>query len=40
MLISEEHAFVFFCTPKCASNSVEAMLKPYARLQLLGSPPV
>ena len=40
MLISPKHSFVFFCTPKCASNSVEAMLKPYAQLQLLGSPAV
>ena len=40
MLISPKHSFVFFCTPKCASNSVEAMLKPYAALQLLGSPAV
>lgn len=37
MLISLQHSFVFFCTPKCASNSVEAMLKPHSQIHLLGS---
>ena len=40
MLISLKHRFVFFCTPKCASNSIEAMLKPHAEIHLLGSPQV
>lgn len=40
MLISLRHNFAFFCTPKNASNSVEAMLKPYADIHLLGSPQV
>jgi len=40
VLISLKHEFVFFCTPKCASNSIEAMLKPHAEIHLLGSPGV
>lgn len=40
MLISLKHGFTFFCTPKCASNSIEAMLKPHAEIHLLGSPQV
>lgn len=40
MLISLKHRFVFLCTPKCASNSIEAMLKPHAEIHLLGSPQV
>jgi len=40
MLISLKHRFTFFCTPKCASNSIEAMLKPHAEIHLLGSPQV
>lgn len=40
MLISLKYGFAFFCTPKCASNSIEAMLKPYADIHLLGSPQV
>ena len=38
MLISVKHRYAFFCTPKCASNSVEAMLKPHADIHLLGTP--
>jgi hypothetical protein len=40
MLISLKHGYAFFCTPKCASNSIEAMLKPHADIHLLGSPQV
>lgn len=40
MLISQKHGFVFFCMPKCASNSIEAMLKPYSDMQLSGCPRV
>ncbi len=40
MLISLKDNFVFFCTPKCASNSVEAMLKPHTQIHLLGTPAV
>lgn len=40
MLISLKHRYAFFCTPKCASNSIEAMLKPHAEIHLLGSPQV
>jgi len=40
MLISLQHRYAFFCTPKCASNSIEAMLKPHAEIHLLGSPQV
>lgn len=40
MLISLKHRFTFFCTPKCASNSIEAMLKPHAEIHLLGTPQV
>jgi len=40
MLISLQHRYAFFCTPKCASNSIEAMLKPHADIHLLGSPQV
>ena len=40
MLISLQHKFTFFCTPKCASNSIEAMLKPHSEIHLLGSPQV
>lgn len=38
MLISVKNNYAFFCTPKCASNSVEAMLKPHADIHLLGTP--
>ena len=38
MLISVKHNFVFFCTPKCASNSIEAMLQPFSDISLLGPP--
>jgi hypothetical protein len=40
MQISLKHRFVFFCTPKCASNSVEAMLRPHVDIDLQGSPQV
>lgn len=40
MLISLKYGYAFFCTPKCASNSIEAMLKPYSDIHLLGSPQV
>ena len=38
MLISVKHNYVFLCTPKCASVSIEAMLKPYCDIALLGLP--
>jgi hypothetical protein len=38
MLISLKHGFVFFCTPKCASNSIELMLKPHCEVHLRGNP--
>lgn len=38
MQVSLKHRFVFLCTPKCASNSIEAMLRPYVDLDLQGSP--
>lgn len=38
MLISTKFKFVFFCTPKCASNSIEAALKPYSNIRILGTP--
>jgi hypothetical protein len=38
--VSLKHRFVFLCTPKCASNSIEAMLRPYVDLDLQGSPSV
>lgn len=40
MQVSLKHGFVFFCTPKNASNSVEAMLRPHIDLDLQGSPAV
>jgi hypothetical protein len=40
VLVSLKHAFAVFCTPKCASNSIEALLRPYCEIQLRGSPPV
>ena len=40
MQVSLKHRFVFLCTPKCASNSIEAMLRPYVDLDLQGSPSV
>jgi hypothetical protein len=40
MQISLKHRFVFFCTPKCASNSIEAMLRPHVDIDLQGSPQV
>lgn len=38
MLISATHDFVFLCTPKCASNSIEDMLRPYTDIALVGPP--
>jgi hypothetical protein len=38
MLISQKHRFVFFCMPKCASNSIETMLRPHSEIHLSGSP--
>lgn len=38
MLISLKHGFVFFCTPKCASNSIELMLKAHCEVHLRGNP--
>ena len=40
MQVSLKHRFVFLCTPKCASNSIEAMLRPYVDMDLQGSPSV
>lgn len=40
MLVSQKHGFVFFCMPKCASNSIERMLKPYCEIHLTGTPRV
>ena len=40
MQVSLKHRFVFLCTPKCASNSIEAMLRPYVDLDFQGSPSV
>ncbi len=40
MQISLKHRFAFFCTPKCASNSIEAMLRPHIDIDLKGSPQV
>ena len=40
MQISLKHRFAFFCTPKCASNSIEAMLRPHVDVDLQGSPQV
>lgn len=40
MLISQKHNFVFFCMPKCASNSIELMLKPHSEIHLRGRPQV
>ena len=40
MQVSLEHRFVFLCTPKCASNSIEAMLRPYVDMDFQGSPAV
>lgn len=36
MLISKKHKYVFLCNQKCASNSIEQMLKPYSEIALLG----
>lgn len=38
MLISTKYDFVFLCMPKCASNSVEEMLKPFSDIFYLGRP--
>jgi hypothetical protein len=38
--VSLKHRFVFLCTPKCASNSIEAMLRPYVDIDLQGPPSV
>lgn len=38
MLISTTFNFVFFCTPKCASNSIEAALRPHTNIRILGTP--
>ena len=40
MQVSLKHRFVFLCTPKCASNSIEAMLRPYVDMDFQGSPAV
>lgn len=36
MLIGKEHKYVFLCNTKCASNSIEEMLKPYSEIALVG----
>ena len=38
MQISLKHGFVFLCTPKCASNAIEDMLRQYVDMDLQGSP--
>lgn len=38
MLISVEHNFAFLCVPKCASSSIEAALRPYSDIALVGPP--
>lgn len=38
MLISVKYNYVFLCTPKCASHSIEAMLKPYSDIAFLNMP--
>ncbi len=40
MQVSLKHRFVFLCTPKCASNSIEDMLRPYIDIDLQGAPSV
>jgi hypothetical protein len=40
MQVSLKHGFVFLCTPKCASNSIEDMLRPYVDLDFQGAPSV
>lgn len=40
MQISLKHGFTFLCTPKCASNSIEDMLRPYIDIDLQGTPSV
>lgn len=40
MQVSLKHGFVFLCTPKCASNSIEDMLRPYIDLDFQGTPSV
>lgn len=37
MLVSTKHNYVFLCTPKCASTSIEAALKPYSNI-VFGQP--
>ena len=36
MLIGKKHKYVFLCNTKCASNSIEEMLKPYSEIALVG----
>lgn len=38
MLISAKYNFVFLCTPKCASSSIETMLRRYSDISLVGPP--
>ncbi len=38
MLISAKNNFTFLCTPKCASNSIEAILGTHSDIALLGNP--
>jgi hypothetical protein len=40
MQVSLKHGFAFLCTPKCASNSIEDMLRPYIDLDFQGAPSV
>ncbi len=40
MQVSLKHGFAFLCTPKCASNSIEDMLRPYIDIDLQGAPAV
>lgn len=38
MIVSLKYEFAFLCTPKNASTSIEALLKPYADIVIGGSP--
>lgn len=38
MMISVKYNFVFLSNQKCASTSIEAMLKPYSDILLVGNP--
>jgi hypothetical protein len=40
MQVSLKHGFAFLCTPKCASNSIEDMLRPHIDLDFQGAPSV